>query len=214
MPKPTKPLTYPARDDAPSTPEDTPSSPSGCPPKATKPKCTAKKRKTLSKSPAVHTSKRPKLLTLRALREEYSDEEEEEAGGRWDQELQPECSSAGECGAFVPPSLCSPQLLMADVEERVEEVGLPAIIHVFFLNYYYLTSSHASIHFSFFSTRFSLVFLLCMSLQSITQTLRCHFPPHPTNSLMFWSICPMSWALPKMLCAPMLLASWHIVRQA
>lgn len=118
MPKPTKPLTYPARDDSPSEPEVTPSSPSGCPAKATKSKCTVKKRKSLSKSPAAQKSKRPKLFTLRARPMENSEEEEEEeAEGQWNEEQQPECSSAEGGGAFVPPSLCSPHLLVAEVEE-------------------------------------------------------------------------------------------------
>lgn len=156
MPKPTKPLTYLAGDDSPDTPEDmpedTPSSQSGCPPKAKKPRCTVKKRKSLSKSPAVPKSKSPKLVTLRAQRVEYSDDEEE-AEGQWDEEQQPGCSSAGEGGAFVPPDLCSPHVLLAEVEEHVEEVGLHAIIcHHCFSSYccYDLTSSHASIHFSYF----------------------------------------------------------------
>lgn len=123
MPKPTKPLTYLARDDSPDTPEDTPSSPSGCPPKAAKPRCTVKKRKSLSKSPAVHKTKSPKLFMLRSQQEENSDEEEAE--GQWDEGQQPEGS------AFVPPSLCSPHVLLAEVEEHVEEVDLRAIILVF-----------------------------------------------------------------------------------
>lgn len=134
MPKPTKPLTYPARDDFHSEPEDMPSSPSDCPAKAAKSKCTVKKRKSLSKSPAVHKPKRPKLFTLRAREVGNSDEEEdeEEAGGQWVEEQQPECSSAWEGGAFVPPSLCSPHVLVAEVEEHVEEVDPPAFIIVFF----------------------------------------------------------------------------------
>lgn len=210
MPKPTKPLTYPARDDSPSEPEEAPSSPSGCPAKATKSKCTMKKRKLLSKSPAAHKSKRPKLFTLRAREVGISDEEEE-AEGQWDVEQQPQCSSTLEGCAFVPPSLCSPRLLTAEVEERVEEVDMRGFYFSFVFHDYYLTSFHASIHFSFFS---NLVFLLCLPSLSIIQSLRSPFHLHLTNSLMFWSICLMFWALPKMLCALMLLASWHLMKQA
>lgn len=170
MPKPTKALMYPARDDSPSAPEDTPSSPSGCPQKATKPKCTVKKRKSLPRLPAAHKSKKPKLFTIKALRVEYSDEEEAE--GQWDEEQQPECSSAGEGGAFVPPSLCSPHLLIPEVEEQVEEVGLRAIIIVFFF-YYYLTSLLASNHFSFFFFKF----LPCLSFVHV-------FTIHNSNPLL------------------------------
>lgn len=130
MPKPTKPLTYPGRDNSPSAPEATPSSPLGSPKKSTKPKSPGKKRKLPSKSSAAaaaHESKRPKLFTLRASRSEYSDEEETE--GQWDEEQQPECSSVREGSAFVPASLRSPHLLMSEVEE----VGIPVNINVFFL---------------------------------------------------------------------------------
>ncbi|XP_075885526.1 uncharacterized protein LOC142890416 isoform X2 [Nelusetta ayraudi] len=122
MPKPTKPLTYPARDNSPSAPEAMPSSPLGSPKKPTKPKSPGKKRKLPSKSSAAaaaaaHESKRPKLFTLRASRSEYSDEEETES--QWEEEQQPECSSVREGSAFVPASLRSPHLLMSEVEEDV-----------------------------------------------------------------------------------------------
>lgn len=146
MPKPTKPLTYPARDNSPSAPEATPSSPLGSPKKSTKPKSPGKKRKLPPKSSAAaaaHESKRPKLFTLRASRSEYSDEEETE--GQWDEEQQPECSSVREGSAFVPASLRSPHLLMSEVEE----VGIPVNINVFFFFYFNIvTCIHPLILFS------------------------------------------------------------------
>lgn len=142
MPKPTKPLTYLARDNSPSAPEATPASPLGSSPKSTKPKCTMKKRKLPSKS-AAHGAKRSKLLTLLPSRINYSDDEETE--GQWENEQQPECSFAQKSDAFVPASLRSPDKCgeRSWLINEVEEVGMHN-------NLLILTSSHASIQFFLF----------------------------------------------------------------
>lgn len=128
-PKPTKPLNYPARDDSLSSSETTPTSPAGSATSTSKhkPKCTAKKRKP-SKPPSVQESKKPKLFTLRASQSEYSDDEENE--NQWEEEQQPECSSARDSSAFVPASLRSPHPVIAEVEETVEEVRTLTIIYL------------------------------------------------------------------------------------
>lgn len=127
MPKPTKPLTYPAKDDKHSSAsESTPASPVGSTASATnhKPKCTAKRRRS-SKPQSVQESKKPKLVTLRASQSEYSDDEENEK--QWEEveeEQHPACSSSRDssAAAFVPASLRSPHPVIAEVEETMEEV--------------------------------------------------------------------------------------------
>lgn len=140
MPKPTRPLNYPARDDSLSASETTPTSPMGSATSTSKhkPKCTAKKRKP-SKPPSVQESKKPKLFTLRASQSEYSDDEENE--NQWEEEQQPECSSTRDSSAFVPASLRSPHPVIAEVEETVEEVRM--------LTIFSLHTCIPSIHFYF-----------------------------------------------------------------
>ncbi|KAM9338709.1 uncharacterized protein ABDE67_018246 [Symphorus nematophorus] len=132
VPKPTKPLNYPAKDDAPSSaPETTPASPAGSTASAArpKPKCTAKRGRS-SKTQSTQESKKPKLVTLRASQSEYSDDENEK---QWEddeveEEQQPGCSSSkdGIAPAFVPASLRSPQPVISEVEETMEELDILA----------------------------------------------------------------------------------------
>nr|XP_046230918.1 transcription factor TFIIIB component B'' homolog isoform X2 [Scatophagus argus] len=131
-PKPTKPLTYPAKDDAHSSKsETTPASPVGTTASTTKPKpkCTAKRGRS-SKSQSVQESKKTKLVTLRASQSEYSDEENEKQWG--DEEVEEEqhraCSFSkdGIAPAFVPASLRSPPPVISEVEETMEELEILA----------------------------------------------------------------------------------------
>lgn len=117
MPKPTKPLTYPAKEDTHSSAsETTPASPPGsaAPGTRVKTKCTTKKKQS-SKSKSVQQSKKPKLVTLRASQSEYSDDEDGVG-----EEQHPACSSS--ISAFVPASLCSLHPVSVEVEETMEEV--------------------------------------------------------------------------------------------
>ncbi|XP_051268098.1 transcription factor TFIIIB component B'' homolog isoform X2 [Dicentrarchus labrax] len=124
VPKPTKPLTYPAKEDAHSSAsETTPASPGGSTVAAAKPKpkCTAKRGRT-SKPQPTQESKKPKLFTLRASQSEYSDEENE---NQWEEEEveedeHPE-SNSSIAPAFVPASLRSPHPVISEVEETMEE---------------------------------------------------------------------------------------------
>lgn len=120
MPKPTKPLNYPTK-------EDTHSSSSGATsastigPSAPRPKskCPAKRK---GKAPSVQEPKRPKLITLRASQSEYSDDDDgtQEWAGP---EQQLSCSSSTDgAAAFVPASLCSLHPVSVEVEETMEEV--------------------------------------------------------------------------------------------
>lgn len=128
VPKPTKLLTYPGKDDEhSSTSETTPSSPVQHSASAAKPKpkCTAKRgRPPMPQSD--QESKKPKLVTLRASQSDYSDEENEQ---QWEQEeaeeeQHPACSPNKDsiAPAFVPASLRSPQSKISVVEETMEEV--------------------------------------------------------------------------------------------
>uniref|UniRef100_A0A671XHW1 Myb-like domain-containing protein n=1 Tax=Sparus aurata TaxID=8175 RepID=A0A671XHW1_SPAAU len=125
VPKPTKPLTYPAKDDPHSSAsEATPASPAASTASAAKPKtkCTAKRGRS-SKPQSTQESKKPKLVTLRASQSESSDEgyeqqwEEEEL----EKEQHPSCSKDSIAPAFVPASLRSPQPVISEVEETMEE---------------------------------------------------------------------------------------------
>ncbi|XP_045922961.1 transcription factor TFIIIB component B'' homolog isoform X2 [Micropterus dolomieu] len=131
VPKPTKPLTYPAKESAHSSAsETTPASPGVSAPRP-KHKCTAKRGR-LSKSQSSQESKKPKLVTLRASQSEYSDEENE---NQWDEEemeeeQHPACSSSKDSIApvFVPVSLRSPHPVISEVEETMEELDILANI--------------------------------------------------------------------------------------
>ncbi|XP_073333972.1 uncharacterized protein [Pagrus major] len=124
VPKPTKPLTYPAKDEPhSSTSETTPAFPAGSTASAAKPKlkCTAKRGRS-SKPQLTQESKKPKLVTLRASQSESSDEENEQQWEEKEEEEQhPSCSKDSTAVAFVPASLRSPQPVIAEVEETMEE---------------------------------------------------------------------------------------------
>ncbi|KAI3362129.1 hypothetical protein L3Q82_012452, partial [Scortum barcoo] len=132
VPKPTKPLTYPAKEDAcSSASETTPASPAGstAPAVNPKPKCRATRGRS-SKQQSAQESKKPKLVTLRATHTEYSDEENDE---QWEEEEveeeeHPSCSSSkdGIAPAFVPASLRSPHPMISEVEETMEELDILA----------------------------------------------------------------------------------------
>lgn len=134
VPKPTKPLTYPAKDDPHSSAsEATPASPAASTASAAKPKtkCTAKRGRS-SKPQSTQESKKPKLVTLRASQSESSDEgyeqqwEEEEL----EKEQHPSCSKDSIAPAFVPASLRSPQPVISEVEETMEEVWKTISHHI------------------------------------------------------------------------------------
>ncbi|XP_034752722.1 transcription factor TFIIIB component B'' homolog isoform X2 [Etheostoma cragini] len=128
VPKPTKPLNYPGKEATHSS-ETPPASPAGSTaPARPKPKSTAK-RGSSSKLQSAQESKKPKLVTLRASRSEYSDEEDENQ--REEEEVEeehPECSSINDstAPAFVPASLRSPHPVISEVEETMEELDILA----------------------------------------------------------------------------------------
>lgn len=133
MPKPTKPLNYPSKEDThtpPSSSEAASAPTTG--PSAPRPrsKCPARRR---GKAPSVPEPKRPKLITLRASQSEYSDDDDgggnqEWAGpgagpGQQQQQQQLGCTSSSDgAAAFVPASLCSLHPVSVEVEETMEEV--------------------------------------------------------------------------------------------
>ncbi|XP_056288696.1 nascent polypeptide-associated complex subunit alpha, muscle-specific form-like isoform X2 [Pseudoliparis swirei] len=124
VPKPVQLLNYPARE----------ASPEGSPGSASRPKakCTAKRGRP-AKPPLAQESKKPKLVTLRASRSEYSDEEDEEQrGGGEDVEEEEHpawgSSNDGTAPVFVPVSLRSPRPVIPEVEEMMEELDILANI--------------------------------------------------------------------------------------
>ncbi|XP_076020046.1 uncharacterized protein LOC143011172 isoform X2 [Genypterus blacodes] len=136
LPKPTRHLNYPAKEDAhASAPESPPGSASpAASAKAaakTKPKCTAKRARA-SKPTLSPKSKKPKLVTLRASQSEYSDEEDESQ--REEEELEegqnPPSGSNENSSApvFVPVGLRSPEPVIAQVEETMEELDILASV--------------------------------------------------------------------------------------
>ncbi|XP_068609239.1 transcription factor TFIIIB component B'' homolog [Brachionichthys hirsutus] len=112
MPKPTKPLSYPAKEDTRAPVPETAHAPDAQP----KRKCAAKRT---GSSKTQSESKKPKLVTLRASQSENSDEEEERAE-------EPAYSSGrdGAASAFVPASLRSPRPVISELEETMEELDI------------------------------------------------------------------------------------------
>ncbi|XP_074547081.1 uncharacterized protein LOC141805789 [Halichoeres trimaculatus] len=128
VPKPTKPLNYPAKEDTHSSAsESTPATPASASAARPKPKPTAKRARP-SKAHSAQESKKPKLVTLRASQSDDSDEESEKQWEEEEEEEQPECGSGNDSSAsvFVPVSLRSPQPLIPDVEETMEELDILA----------------------------------------------------------------------------------------
>lgn len=122
IPKPTKPLNYPPKEEkhsSSSSSEATPASTTGPSAPRPKSKCPAKMK---GKTPSVQEPKRPKLITLRASQSEYSDDDDENQ--EWvGLEQQLGCSSSVDsAAAFVPASLCSLHPVSVEVEETMEEV--------------------------------------------------------------------------------------------
>ncbi|XP_058473046.1 transcription factor TFIIIB component B'' homolog isoform X2 [Solea solea] len=136
MPKPIQPLNYPAKEAAHSSASDaTPGSPVGSTASTTKPKPKCKaKRVRPSKQESAQVSKKPKLVTLRASRTEYSDDEDERQQGHAEIEEEEEeqfaCSLIEDSSApvFVPASLRSPRPVISQVEETMEELDILANI--------------------------------------------------------------------------------------
>ncbi|XP_023121277.2 transcription factor TFIIIB component B'' homolog isoform X3 [Amphiprion ocellaris] len=124
VPKPTKPLTYPAKEDVHSSASETTSaSPAGSTASAAKPKPkgTAKRRRS-SKPESPQKSKKPKLVTLRASQSDFSDEDEEVEEG------QLACSSSrdGHAPIFVPASLNTSHSGISEVDETMVELDILA----------------------------------------------------------------------------------------
>lgn len=170
MPKPTKPLSYPSKEDThspPSSSSEAASAPTTGP-SAPRPrsKCPAKRR---GKAPSVPEPKRPKLITLRASQSEYSDDDEDgnqEWAGPGRQQQQLGCASSSDgAAAFVPASLCSLHPVSVEVEETMEEVQVLL----------FLPTRIQDVHSFYFLhvASFSLVFIVCA----------CFCIPFPNASL-------------------------------
>lgn len=210
MPKPTKPLTYSAKEaehsDAPAASSvDTAASNL-----KSKPKCSTKRGRT-SKQQSAQESKKPKLVTLRASQLQYSDDEEETQLEDHEEPEREVDSEDGTACVFVPASLRSPPPVIAEVEETMEEVkcccfALAPSFQCFILLFFHnLLSKHTCVFFCFY-----LVYAWIYTLIFTQSTLI----PHPILSLISWLICPMCWAFPKMHCAMMSLGIRHKIRQA
>ncbi|KAG7238648.1 hypothetical protein INR49_030722 [Caranx melampygus] len=130
VPKRTNLLKYPGKEGAHSSATDsTPTPPAGSTAPAAKPKprCSAKRGRS-SEQKSANKSKKPKLVTLRASQSESSDEED---GKQWDHEEteeQPACSSNKDstAPAFVPVCVRSPQPMLSELEETMEELDILA----------------------------------------------------------------------------------------
>ncbi|XP_047426210.1 transcription factor TFIIIB component B'' homolog isoform X4 [Mugil cephalus] len=133
VPKPTRPLNYPSKEDAHSSASETvPASPMGftAPPAKLKPKVTAK-RAMASKAQSTPKSKKPKLVTLRASQSESSDDDIETP---WlneelvveEQQLEGSPGKDSSAPAFVPASLHTPQPVISEVDETMVELDILA----------------------------------------------------------------------------------------
>ncbi|XP_060931775.1 transcription factor TFIIIB component B'' homolog [Limanda limanda] len=127
LPKPTKLLNYPAKEEPTSASNSSPASPVASAAKP-KPKCTAKRGRS-SKQQSAQQSKKPKLVTLRTSRSDFSDEDEEQQDQEEiEEEEYPLCSPGEDSTApvFVPASLRSPHPVISEVEETMEELDILA----------------------------------------------------------------------------------------
>ncbi|XP_053267204.1 transcription factor TFIIIB component B'' homolog [Pleuronectes platessa] len=130
VPKPTNLLNYPAKEEATSASNSSPASPvmSAASAAKPKPKCTAKRGRS-SKQQSAQQSKKPKLVTLRTSRSDFSDDDEEQQDQEEiEEEEYPLCSPGEDSTApvFVPASLRSPQPVISEVEETMEELDILA----------------------------------------------------------------------------------------
>ncbi|KAM3874160.1 uncharacterized protein ACN63O_001105 [Diretmus argenteus] len=129
IPKPVQHLNYPAKESARSSASETTAgsaSTVGSTTSAAKPKSPAKKARS-SKTQLAQESKKPKLVTLRASQSEYTDEEDENQREAEEMEEQHNASSANKDSSapvFVPMGLRSPQPVVSEVEETMEELDI------------------------------------------------------------------------------------------
>ncbi|XP_035040491.2 transcription factor TFIIIB component B'' homolog [Hippoglossus stenolepis] len=133
VPKPTKLLNYPAKEEPTSPSNTSPASPvmSAASAAKPKPKCTAKRGRS-SKQQSAQQSKKPKLVTLRTSRSEFSDDDDDDEKQQDQEEIEEEeyplCSPGEDSTApvFVPASLRSPHPVISEVEETMEELDILA----------------------------------------------------------------------------------------
>lgn len=126
MPKPIKPLTYPAKDEVHSSAsESTPASAAGSTASAAKPKSKqAAKKRILPQPDLAPNSKKCKLVTLTASQTEFSDEDSHQ----WQDEEVEEVELAGSpskdssAPVFVPAGLHTPRPEIKEVDETIAEV--------------------------------------------------------------------------------------------
>ncbi|CAJ1070398.1 transcription factor TFIIIB component B'' homolog isoform X3 [Xyrichtys novacula] len=130
IPKPIKPLTYPAKEETHSSAsESTPASPAAASSSTAKPKSKpAAKRARPSKVQPVQESKKPKLVTLRASQSDSSDDENDHQWEEYEAEEEQHLASGNDsiASAFVPASLRSQHPLISEVEETMEELEILA----------------------------------------------------------------------------------------
>ncbi|RVE66054.1 hypothetical protein OJAV_G00122770 [Oryzias javanicus] len=111
VPKPVQPLTYAAKDDS-----DSPAS-------ADASKGPVKRVKSV-KPPPVQKSKKPKLVTLRSSRSEFSDEENEYEWEEGERHLACSSSRDGEAHGFVQSSLHASSTEISEVDDTMVELDI------------------------------------------------------------------------------------------
>ncbi|XP_035766223.1 transcription factor TFIIIB component B'' homolog isoform X2 [Neolamprologus brichardi] len=130
VPKPIKPLTYPAKDEVHSSAsETTPASAAGSTASAAKPKSKqAAKKRILPQHDLAPKSKKCKLVTLTASQTEFSDEDSHQ----WQDEEVEEVELAGSpskdssAPVFVPAGLHTPRPEIKEVDETIAELDILA----------------------------------------------------------------------------------------
>ncbi|KAF7664443.1 hypothetical protein LDENG_00177000, partial [Lucifuga dentata] len=129
VPKPTQHLNYASKEDTRSSASETTAESASSAGSVTSAKCTAKRVRSSKAKPAPEP-KKPKLVTLRASQSEYSDDEDERQ--REEEELEEEqdilstSNKDSSAPVFVPVSLRSPEPVIAEVEEMMEELDILA----------------------------------------------------------------------------------------
>ncbi|CAG5867604.1 unnamed protein product [Menidia menidia] len=118
VPKPTHPLNYSSEDDPPSASETTSASPVASKSKTK----TIGKRGNSSKSQSALKSKKPKLVTLRSSKSDFSGDEDED--GQTDNLLTYSSSKESGSSLFVPTSLHTSNPEISEVDESMVELDI------------------------------------------------------------------------------------------
>lgn len=201
VPKPIQPLTYPSKEDPHASESET----------ASKSKCVVKRGK-LSKQQTSQKFKKPRLVTIRSSKSDFSDEESEnefENNQMEGEHLGCRSSKDAEASLFVPSSLHPTNMVVSEVDDAMVEVSRTVSCFVSCID-------TIIFFYSFIFLHNSVSIILCLTLLFICAWfyMTSFKPSNSKLSLTSWTVCLMCWAFPKMHCSPIPLVRRHKMTQA